>query len=570
VVPIVLLLILILLFFTFNSFKYALLIFSAVPLSAVGGIAALWIRGMPFSISAGVGFIALFGVAVLNGIVLISYYNQLQQEAEHTIDEIVEKGACNRLRPVLMTASTDILGFLPMALSTSAGAEVQRPLATVVIGGIITATMLTMIMLPVLYKIFNSGRWAPKVRINKYGPAILLIGFLLVPGLTNAQEIKTDTVQSIDMEKAMQIAKNRNLQLKNAKLRVKQVSKNSQSVLELEPTEFNYQRGQINSDATDQYFEVMQEIGSPIKSLYKNKKIQHQKKLQETKVELTEKQLLRDVKLAYFDWIYLFNKEKILQEKVDLYKEFRRISELKNDLGETALLEYTTAETKFMEIKNQLSKVYNDLAIAKNNLQEILNIDNTIVPERDTLEIYKIPYQADSAGNYRSPLLKEYYKQQLKISRQQLKMNKAELFPDIRIGYFNQEINNEKGFKGFSFGISVPLWFLPQNAEIQKAKIQTEINRNALKRQMNKQNREVKNLAHELNTLHKQILYYRNKALKQADVLLKTANERYNNEDIEYYEYLQSLENAYDIKLNYLQIVKQYNKTASKLEFYIN
>ncbi|GHV64380.1 hypothetical protein FACS1894199_02500 [Bacteroidia bacterium] len=154
-VPAALLLIFALLFFTFRSVKMSLLIFSAVPLSAIGGIVALWLRGMPFSISAGVGFIALFGVAVLNGIVLISQFNQLKAEGVTDLTQRVKKGTLIRLRPVLMTALVASLGFLPMALSTSAGSEVQKPLASVVIGGLITATLLTLLVLPALYILFE-------------------------------------------------------------------------------------------------------------------------------------------------------------------------------------------------------------------------------------------------------------------------------------------------------------------------------------------------------------------------------------------------------------------------------
>jgi len=154
-VPIALMLILFLLFITFRSVKYMLLIFTAVPLSAIGGVFALLIRGVPFSISAGVGFIALFGVAVLNGIVLIGYFNQLKQQGITNIYERVIEGTRVRLRPVIMTASVASLGFLPMAISTSAGAEVQKPLATVVIGGLLTATMLTLFVLPCLYVLFS-------------------------------------------------------------------------------------------------------------------------------------------------------------------------------------------------------------------------------------------------------------------------------------------------------------------------------------------------------------------------------------------------------------------------------
>jgi cobalt-zinc-cadmium resistance protein CzcA len=150
-VPAALFLILLLLFLTFHSIKQSLLIFTAIPMAAIGGVFALLFRGMPFSISAGVGFIALFGVAVLNGIVLIAEFNRLKQAGLNDLYEIVLKGTQVRLRPVLMTAAVASLGFLPMALATSAGAEVQKPLATVVIGGLISSTFLTLIVLPCLY-----------------------------------------------------------------------------------------------------------------------------------------------------------------------------------------------------------------------------------------------------------------------------------------------------------------------------------------------------------------------------------------------------------------------------------
>jgi cobalt-zinc-cadmium resistance protein CzcA len=157
-VPVALLLILLLLFFTFGSVKQAILIFMAIPMAAIGGVFALLIRGMPFSISAGIGFIALFGVAVLNGIVLIAEFNRLKKTGINDLTEIVMKGTFIRLRPVLMTAAVASLGFLPMAIATSAGAEVQKPLATVVIGGLISSTLLTLVVLPCLYLYFEPKR----------------------------------------------------------------------------------------------------------------------------------------------------------------------------------------------------------------------------------------------------------------------------------------------------------------------------------------------------------------------------------------------------------------------------
>lgn len=156
-VPVALSLIFILLFFAFSSIRQGLLIYSAIPMSAIGGIFLLALRGMPFSISAGVGFIALFGVAVLNGVVLIAEFNRLRASGMNDLRRVVIMGTKVRLRPVLMTASVASLGFLPMALSNGAGAEVQRPLATVVIGGLIVATFLTLIVLPILYIFFEKG-----------------------------------------------------------------------------------------------------------------------------------------------------------------------------------------------------------------------------------------------------------------------------------------------------------------------------------------------------------------------------------------------------------------------------
>ncbi len=158
VVPIALSLIFILLFSTFGSLRQATLIFSGVPLAITGGIIALFARGMPFSITAGVGFIALSGVAVLNGVVMVSAINGLREKGKLNVMDAVREGAAQRLRPVLMTALVAALGFIPMAVNTGIGAEVQRPLATVVIGGIISATILTLLVLPVLYTWFEKDR----------------------------------------------------------------------------------------------------------------------------------------------------------------------------------------------------------------------------------------------------------------------------------------------------------------------------------------------------------------------------------------------------------------------------
>jgi cobalt-zinc-cadmium resistance protein CzcA len=155
VIPAALLIILGLLFWMFRSWRDALIDFSGVPLALTGGVAALLLRGLPLSISAGIGFIALSGVAVLNGVVMLSFIRSLGEQG-YSIEEATRQGALARLRPVLMTALVASLGFVPMALNVGAGAEVQRPLATVVIGGVISSTILTLLVLPALYRLMHA------------------------------------------------------------------------------------------------------------------------------------------------------------------------------------------------------------------------------------------------------------------------------------------------------------------------------------------------------------------------------------------------------------------------------
>lgn len=210
-VPLALALIFVLLFLAFKSIKESLLIYTAIPLSIIGGVFLLNARGMPFSISAAVGFIALFGVAVLNGIVLISEFNRLHKSGIRNIVRIVVDGGESRLRPVLMTACVASLGFIPMAVSNGAGAEVQRPLATVVIGGLILATFLTLFVLPLLYINIENGFKMKKPKIKTITPILI---FILMIG-----SVKLNAQTTISLDEAINLAVQNNRNLKNEKLR---------------------------------------------------------------------------------------------------------------------------------------------------------------------------------------------------------------------------------------------------------------------------------------------------------------------------------------------------------------
>ena len=304
--PVALALIFMLLYLTFSSVKQATLIYTAIPMSAIGGVFALLIRDMPFSISAGIGFIALFGVAVLNGIVLIGTFNQLEKDGMTDILERIKEGTKIRLRPVLMTATVASLGFLPMALSHGAGAEVQKPLATVVIGGLLTATFLTLFVLPLLYLIFST----PIRKIKAKGLAVIVVFLVFSFQNTNAQ---LPTTKTISVEEAISTALKNNLEIQSQQFNVQSSTTLKKSVFELPKTNFNLQYGQYNSINQDLGFQINQSI--PFPTYYSAKSNLYKAELEGTtfQQQATASEIKAQVQFWFYQIQYLQNTKIKLQ-----------------------------------------------------------------------------------------------------------------------------------------------------------------------------------------------------------------------------------------------------------------
>ncbi len=567
-VPLALLLIIILLFFTFNSFKYAIILFTAVPLSAVGGIAALWIRGIPFSISAGVGFIALFGVAVLNGIVLMSYYIQMEKEGIKNVKYIVIKGACTRLRPVLITASTDILGFLPMAISVSAGAEVQRPLATVVIGGIITSTMLTLIIFPIIYLMLNSkdGINFRPLKKKKPGFAIgmTLLAFLFISPALYAQ----DTIpQTLSLQQAVDSALTNNIQIDNAQLRIDQTKSQKTTSWNLTPTELNYQHGQINSEEQDMFLELNQNFGSILTHVQTLNRAKINREVQTTAYQLAVKQLTAEVKSAYIFWQYSYAKSILLENEKDLYQRLADISALRYEAGDIDLLKKSMATSKVSEITGQFLNSLDNLVIAENKLKQIMMIKGNFVPESSEPAMYMVAKKTDTSA-YSANVHLNYLSKQYELVKADEAIVKSHYFPEIKAGFFTQNIGDLNNLYGWQIGVAFPLWIPKQQAEIKQSKIESEIAENNLEYQKIQIYSEVENLLFRLNKNFRQIRYYQEHALPEAELLIKTATTKLNVEEIDYTEYLQSISTAMQIKQDYYMTIHDYNQTAIQLEIY--
>ncbi|MCB2196856.1 MAG: CusA/CzcA family heavy metal efflux RND transporter [Bacteroidetes bacterium] len=567
-VPIALLLIFVFLHFAFRSLKDAALIFTAVPLSTVGGVLLLWIRGMPFSVSAGIGFIALFGVAVLNGIILIEYLKELKSQGVLDMREIILKATKERLRPVLLTAASTMVGFLPMAFSTSSGAEVQRPLATVVIGGLVTSTLLTMILLPILFQLFNSKNGLPRIKVSKKAVSVLLIFVFIGASNVFGQQQEESQIQTITLQQAVENTIKNNPTLQNAALDIKSAEKQKQGILNFAPTEFSYQKGQLNSDIIDYSFDINQNFGSLLTHFQTGKLVNNTISLRQKEYVLTEKEIVAQTKMAYYRWIYLINRHKIMQEQVGLYKEFVRISSLKYELGESNLLELTLAETEYASSKNELLKTTEQLIIAENNLKQIMNVDGDFLPESDSLAIYQLPASQNPNERFTSSSITNYYENLYQQENIKYSVERSKYFPEISAGYFNQQIDNVGGFTGWSVGVSIPLWFLPQNAKVQASKIEREKALNNYEYQKFNVNKEIENLVIHLDQIQNDLIYYHENALKKATLLKNTAQTQFEKEEIEYLEYLQSIKAAQEIYLGYLESLLNYNNTAIELEFY--
>ncbi|MBI2281520.1 MAG: CusA/CzcA family heavy metal efflux RND transporter [Bacteroidetes bacterium] len=558
--PVALLLIFILLFFTFKSLKQGLLIYTAIPLSAIGGVFALWLRDMSFSISAGVGFIALFGVAVLNGIVLIAEFNRLKDEGVKDIYERVRKGTKTRLRPVIMTAAVAALGFLPMAISSSAGAEVQKPLATVVIGGLITATLLTLLVLPVLYILF-SGKKKIKPMNTTTTIIILLFASFIISQKTFAQGNKPITI-----EEAISTALQNNPQIKSSTLEVEQQHVLKKTAFDLPKTNVSIINGQSNSEINDTYIGVTQDIYFPTVYIQQSKVQKQNILLSEKKLAVSKNELIRNVKSAYYQLSFGKEKLKLLTYQDSIYKKFSDVAELKYKTGETSYLEKLAAQSKYQEIQIYRKQAEADIKIWQQELEKLLNAKQAISIADNKLEKQVLSISTDSSAMEQNPLL-AFYNQKISLASSQLSLEKNKFLPDFSLGYFNQSIDNVKGFQGLQFGIGIPIFFWGQQGRVQSAKIQTQIAQN-----------EYENEQNNLKTLFNQQLqnyqkfqdlfnYYESIGMEQADEMLKVSHLAYAKGEIGYVEYIQHLTQAILIKSEYLNSLNQFNQTVININY---
>ena len=576
-VPVALLLIFVLLYFAFHSVTQTLIIFTAVPMSAIGGIFALWLRNMNFSISAGIGFIALFGVAVLNGIVLIAEFNRLEKEGISDITQRVMKGLRSRLRPVIMTATVASLGFLPMALSTSAGAEVQKPLATVVIGGLVSATLLTLLVLPVFYVIFSTGFLRLPLFRRKLKSTSAMLFLLILSSLT-----LTTTAQNqkkVSLQTAIKTALDSNLSIRSATdaSAVQRALKSAS--WDIPKTVIEGQYGQINSYRNDNIFTITQAFSFPSVYINQNKLANANIRSAGWQIKMARLEVATQVKQVYWQLAYLYSRYNLLVYQDSLYSGFLRAAELRARTGETNRLEMITARTQCFEIKNQLWQVMADEAIQNRKLQTLMNTGVTVRPSDTVLRRLDFIRQDDSTVLVSNPSL-GYIGEQKEVARIATRLERSRMMPDLTIGYFSQTMlgtqevdgatrtfDKTYRFTGIQAGIAIPVWAGPAIAKSKAAKIQEDISRANADYCTSSVKSNYQSLLDEYVKYAASVDYYEQEAVPEAGIIIDQSTRSYKAGALDYLEYIISLKRALDIKQNYLEALNNFNQTIINIEF---
>jgi cobalt-zinc-cadmium resistance protein CzcA len=525
---------------------------------------------MPFSISAGVGFIALFGVAVLNGIVLISEFNRLKKECMQDVIDIVFTGTKIRLRPVLMTAAVASLGFLPMALSNGAGAEVQRPLATVVMGGLISATLLTLLVLPVLYVMFENKSKKTKVSIT---PLILLISLLFLSSTNIAQTTK----QTASLEQALSIAEKNNYQIQGALLNEQSNESLKKTWFDAPKTNASFEYGQINTVYNDNRIGLSQNLSFPSVYAAHKKSLAASYLAAKAQSKLTKLEVNAEIKTLFYEILVLRKKQNLLKYADSLYALFEQKAQLKLKLGESNILEKTTAESQRQQIYNQLNMLNSDVEIVLKHFNQLLN-DKVPYEPLASSDLYKLISNVDTSNLSQHPLLlaELHY---LNANKYKWKTERNKLLPDLMFGYNSMTIiglqnidgketyfNSDKRFSSLMVGLGIPLFFGSQSSRIVASKLQFIKAQNDFSMTQQKLKTDVLVMQEQVKKYQSSFDYYNSKGLNHSKTIAKTANLQFNNGDIDYLQFTMLLNQSIGIQSEYLNALQNLNQSKINLD----
>lgn len=568
VIPIALMLILLLLFFAFRSVIYSLVVFSTVPLSLIGGIVALWLRGLPFSISAGVGFIALFGVAVLNGILMINHFNDLRKEKTYTMctNRIIAKGCPHLLRPVFLTGLVASLGFVPMAVATSAGAEVQRPLATVVIGGLIVSTVLTLIVIPVFYRLVNViahlwGRKRHRARLGRKAGMTCLLLLLAV----SASAVTPVSQKAISLDEALEIALQNHPRLKMANAEIERSRAARGEVWDGGNTSFSYSWGQLNGAyRKDNELSVEQSLGSFLTPFYKNALVNAQVTTGSNYRDMVKKEIVAEVKRAWVYYQYACHLYRLYSEQEELALKLKESGELRFQQGDIDQTERSMIATLAADLHTRILQAREEMELASRRFAWACYASTPVVPNDSSLAVLPLSLQDRplSAAHL------NYFASQVQEKKSALRIERSKFFPEFSVGYVRQKIAPLNGLNSWMVGVSFPILFFPQRSRSKQAKVNLQIAEWQAEQNRVQLNNQVEELYRRARQQRESLNYYSNAALKEAKSLQESALLKFKESEINITDFVQNLNASREIRRNYIETVYAYNVSVLEIELY--
>jgi cobalt-zinc-cadmium resistance protein CzcA len=556
-IPVALLLIFIMLHLAFGKLRDAMLIYTAIPMAVVGGVWLLWLRGMPFSISAGVGFIALFGVAVLNGIVLIEHYHALSHKGITDLRTLIVRGATERMRPVLLTATAAALGFLPMAVSQSAGAEVQRPLATVVIGGLFTSTFLTLIVLPVLYCIVQQ-RFGEKPSKSASKTVMAGLLLLLLPSFASAQGKSADEL----VKKAL----DNNPAVKSARQRLEAARAAVPASWAPENTGIYFSRDNNNLAPNDlplNVWGITQSIPWPGYMTARHQLARSEVEKQALLLQKTRHDLEREVRLAYLDLQYRQQLKHLFEILVANERGIESRVKKQTAEGNLTRLDQMLAEANLNELMLNMSEIRKDEALARNHLAVLTGIANNEIAT-DTLLPLPMPDTLQPADLWKS--MSDNSMQHYRIM---MKTEYRRWLPGMEAEYFSgtNKLLSSGRIDGFRLGVAVPLFVFPAASQHKSGKLGMEAMSYRIEEASRQRRLQRNESLRQMLTAHERLNYMQQQGLRLAEQLASTARKAFEQGETDLTFYLLSSSKSLSIKRMYLDALYQYNQKVIEYQF---
>lgn len=565
VVPIALLLIFVLIYFALKSLPQTLMIYIAIPMATIGGVVALVFRDMPFSISAGVGFIVLFGVAVLNGLVMISGLNELKEEGVTNLNERIIEGTKRRIRPIMLTAFTDILGFMPMAISTTAGAEVQRPLATVVIGGLLTSTLLTLFVLPILYHWVEKNSFKFSVNKRKLITTALVGLMFLFPKTSSAQELK-DEISIISLQSAIELAVKNYPMIKQKQLEVEKQKRLKESVFDLGTTQI-FSGGEEVNNGTGVY-EIIGVSQSDIDlfgTSSKRKLLEQRILLAEKAFQLSELELTLEVKKAWSNAFIKKRKYNLYIELDSIYSNFEIAVELKYEIEAISKLEYYAARNQALQMQDKAQQAFSEYLIALQQLNLWLDSDKFYTVPNDFNVVNDIDLKSISMEEH--PL---YDLSQLELTEAEAnyKASKSEILPKFNFQGGFQKVDGISGFYTYQAGITIPFLSGATKSKIRTAKFDREIAQvNVLLKQKEVQSKLIQTKENYLKW-KRTWLFYKKQVLPFVKEQRTGALFAYKEGEINYSAFIQLMREAIQSELEAQNALVNYLQSIFELQYF--